>query len=436
MGTLLFAAFFAAAAQAAPDATVVRVDSTTVYLDLAGAAASAGEPFEVLSPGADLKNPVTGADLGPILTKTGAGTLTDVEPKYAVGRLSEGTAEPGWRARLSPAAPAAAAGPAPSAPSAAGAAEPAEKSPLLPLTALDLAVADVDGDGAPEAVLADADHVEVRRMTGDWPVVCSFAAKPIGARFLSVEARDLDGDGRAEVFASLYDRPAKEVETLVLDCRGGRLVQRAALPYLVRAFSEASGARSLAAQSLEPDSSFPASRIRRLVWKDGGYRLAKESLKARRLEWLYGFALASAQGRPLLLQVNDSERLTVRFPKGAWTTPEAYGYPVSRLTWHGSTFEFHPRLLTRVKDGSLEGVVTVRNVPSLLGLAAPFGLYGRSELHVLAFDGMSLKSAWSAPLPGMAADVDAVPASGGRPERLAVAVAGAGGRTSVWLFDR
>lgn len=438
MKTLLFLAALLGTPALAADGVVVKADGGSVYMDLGAGAASVGAAFEVLKPGSELKHPVTGASLGPIFEKTGAGKVTSVEEKYSVGTLDSGVAQPGWKARIgpSPVAPPAA---VPAAQPATASGEvlraPAVKSPFFSMEALDIAVGDVDGDGQPEAVLATAEKVEARRMSGDWPVLCAFDDKTTGSRILSAEARDLDGDGRAEVYVSVHSRLASAVETHVLDCKDGVLKLRETLPWLVRSFADEVGGRTLAAQALEPNASFPASSVHRLAFADGKYALAKPAFKNKRLEWVYGFAFAPAVGSPLLLHYNHAQRLVLRFARGSWTTPAAYGYGSGHLQWHGSEFHFHPRLLTRVSGQELKSVYTLRNIPKLVSLSAAFGLYGASELHRLAFNGLSLEPSWRADLAGSAAGLDEVPAGPESPRRLAVALVGANGLTAVWLFD-
>lgn len=439
MKTLLACAALAlspAPAASAADGVVVKADGAVVYLDLGSGAAAIGAPFEVLKPGEELKHPVTGESLGPVFTKAGAGRLTQVEEKYSVGSLESGAAQVGWKARVGAAPAPVAAAPVAAAPAADDASrKPAVKSPLFPMEALDLAVGDVDGDGRPDAVLASEARVEARRMSGDWGVLCAFEDKTTGSRLLSVEARDLDGDGRAEVFASVHSRVAGAVETHVLDCKDGVLRLRESLPWLVRSYGTESGGRALAAQALEPDSNFPASSVHPLTFAGGKYALGKPAFKNKRLEWLYGFAFAPAAGSPILIHFNQAKKLVLRFAKGSWTSPAAYGFGSGNLQWHGTEFHFHPRFLTRLGGSDLQSLYAVRNIPKLVSLSASFGLYGGAELHRLAFNGMSLDPSWKAELSGSAAGLDEVPAGPDGPARLAVATVGANGLTAVWLFD-
>ncbi|TPW17342.1 MAG: hypothetical protein FD126_3673, partial [Elusimicrobia bacterium] len=256
MKTLLFLAAFAAAPAFAADGIVVKADGASVYMDLGAGVAAVGAPFEVLKPGEELKHPVSGASLGLLYEKAGAGKVVTVEEKYSVGTLESGIAQPGWKARLGAAPAAVLSAPSgPATPAADSQRAPALKSPFFPMEAIDVAVGDVDGDGQPDAVLVTLEKVEARSMSGAWPVLCAFDDKTTGSRILSAEAADLDGDGRAEVFLSVHSRLASAVETHVLDCKDGALKLRETLPWLVRSFADESGARRLAAQSLEPNAS-------------------------------------------------------------------------------------------------------------------------------------------------------------------------------------
>src|SRR5882724_3160563 len=73
---------------AVPDGYVVKVDSTTVYLDWGKASGvAAGDQFKVYREGEPLKHPVTGEILGKSETDMGQGVIDAIEEKFSTGKL-------------------------------------------------------------------------------------------------------------------------------------------------------------------------------------------------------------------------------------------------------------------------------------------------------------------------------------------------------------
>ena len=73
--------------------TVVRVDGTKIYLDTSDqkTAPTKGSTFKVILSSEKLTNPKTGKDLGEIYKYSDTGTITEVQPLYAIGQLKNTT---------------------------------------------------------------------------------------------------------------------------------------------------------------------------------------------------------------------------------------------------------------------------------------------------------------------------------------------------------
>lgn len=438
LSLLLAVLLSAPAGAAAPSGYVVKVEGGRIFLDLGrGAGASVGRRFVVFREGAELKHPVTGESLGPVLEEIASGEIVDVQEKYSVGAVeaAKGVAA-GQRVRLDPGAEAAPAAPAPAAPGA-GVRESYYRSPVLDLEAVDVAAGDVDGDGAQDLVLADRKSVRAyapRKDASEWTPLCSFEDDGTGVNFLSLEAEDLDGDGRAEIFAVSHNTFLQRVETTVLDCRGEpSAARRATFPGAVRSFPKPGG-RALGVQQLASDRTFPFAAIYRLEFRDGKHGPSEERVEAKRLEWIYGFGLARARKGDVLLHYDSGDRLRLRYRKGSWSSPKKYGQTSERIRWHGRVLSFYPRFFVKEDAEGLSGLYTLHNVPRFFALGAPFGAFGSAELHFLRFNGLALEPTWKAELGGYAcglAELD----DRGRPA-LAAALVGADGKTSVWFFDK
>ncbi|MEK7744477.1 MAG: VCBS repeat-containing protein [Elusimicrobiota bacterium] len=310
------------------------------------------------------------------------------------------------------------------------------KSRALDIEAVDLAAGDLDGDGGLELILAGKDTVQAYALKdGDLRLLSHYKDSATAVQFLSVDAADLDGNGRAEVFVSQNNRFFGRLESFVLVLDSGSLVRAASLPWLLRGFHDAGGV-SLAAQQVLADSSFPFSSIRRLAFSQGRYVQSDPPLQVKRLEWLYGFALSRRDREPVALLTNAAQRIRVQSLKEAWTSRESYGQTANRSRWQERTLLFHPRLLTTEGPQGLQGVHVMRAIPRFGVLAESQGLYSRSELHHLRFNGSGLEPAWTVELPGYSPGLAELAGGPGREAALLVAVVSAEGTTSGWTIRR
>jgi hypothetical protein len=241
------------------------------------------------------------------------------------------------------------------------------------------------------------------------------------------------------VFVTYYNGVFEHVQTIVLEYKGTAFEKVATLPYMARSFQDGSGAIKIGVQQLIDDRTFPLGNIYVLEYHDGKYSPGAQ-IKAKRIDWLYGFALTKdatdGQIFPILITQNNS--LRAQFKKKAWVSREDYAQTSNRLSWQGRDRQmlFFPRLIVSNKNSSLDGLYVLENVPSLGSLGGAFGFYGDSKLHFLRWDGLSLKPEKVFDnLGGYAADIDAVRAPDGQIQEIWVAVVGSGGRTSVLKFQ-
>src|SRR5208282_4796132 len=212
---------------------VVKAASGTVYLDIVAAnGISLGQDFVVFTEGEELKHPVTGASLGHVENQIGKGHIMEIHERYSVGTVELSSAAvkaaAGQKVRMlasftQSAIPASApqtslassAAPAPSAPTTilgaissvlspgptpggATASGPVWKSPPIDMEAVEIAIGDIDGDGKPEIILADVNHVYAYPQVGDWKPVCEYSKFETSSKILAIDTADLNKNGRAE----------------------------------------------------------------------------------------------------------------------------------------------------------------------------------------------------------------------------------------------
>ncbi|MDO8756474.1 MAG: VCBS repeat-containing protein [Elusimicrobiota bacterium] len=422
---------------------VVRAEDTQVWLDLTAAdGAAVGRGFQVYEEGEDLKHPVTGEQLGRAERTISEGTIEAVADKHSVGRLpAPSHVQAGQRARLKAAvsAPVETSVP-PASARRAGEAElrgPRTRGASLPFVISAMVVADFDGAGKPQVVLADEKTLRLYAYPAAENKVLAQTELPgTGVRVLSLESGDLDGDKKAELFVSLYNEPFRRLETWAFKLEAGQWVKTAEIPFLVRAHQNAKGERVVAAQQIQDDKTFPFAAVYPLVWQDGKYVQGRPKLNPKRADWVYGFTYAQldAVGEPASLYLTSVNSLRAQFAKGHWRSTEGFGQSPHRVRWHDKLLEVHPPMLATYGDKGFDKLYIIRNLAMLGGLANPFGLFNGGEVHAKTWTGVAFETAWKAELGGASAGFALVEPEAGRKE-LAVAVAGSTGKSAVWTFD-
>lgn len=436
----LFALSPAVFAAAPAKGYVVKVDGAQVWLDLTAAdGAAPGRDFQVYAEGEDIKHPVTGEQLGKAENKIAEGKIDEVAEKLSIGRLNADAAavSAGQRARLTaaPAAP-----PASSSSRRPGEAElraPRSRGAALPFVITAMAVADFDGTGKKQVVLSDEKAFRLYDYPAAEHKVISQGEIPgTGARIMSLEAADLDKNGKAELFVSVYNEPFRRLETSVFTLDAGKWTKAADLPFLVRAHQNAKGDRVIAAQQIQDDKTFPFGAVYPLVWQDGKYSQGRPKLNPKRADWLYGFSYAQldAAGEPAALYLTSVNSLRAQFEKGHWRSSEKFGQSPTRVRWHDKLLEVNPPMTATYDAKGFDKLYVIRNLAMLGGLANPFGLFNGGELHAKSWTGVAFETAWTAELGGSSPGFALVEAEAGRKE-LIVAVAGATGKSAVWTFD-
>lgn len=433
---------------ASPSGYVVKAENGVVYLDLAAKDGAAEKrEFTVYEEGEELKHPVTGASLGRTEKIVAKGSITSVSDKFSTGGLSLPNAagvKPGQRVRFSAPAPA---------PVAAAAAAPAAQSHLprngeleqraprlrgvsLPYAANGMAIGDFDGTGKPQVVLASDNSINLYAYPpADVKPLADATLPGANIKLLNLESANLDGEPRDELFASYYDDTFKRFETKVFRLEAGKWLKLAELPFLVRAQQDAKGAKVLVTQQIVDDKTFPLNSIYPLAYQDGRYAQGSPRIAYKRADWAFAVTGLTVSDQACFVYLTNTHYLRVQLTnKNYWRSPDDdYGQTPVRVRWHDKLLEFNPPMLALYGDAGLDAFFAVRNIPALGGLASPFGVFNKAELHRKRWNGLALESAWKADLTGSAQGM-AVVEAGGRKE-LAVAVRGAADQTSVWVFD-
>lgn len=420
--SLLFAFFFLLFAlpttkAATPDGYVVKVESSTVYLDWGQATGvKTGDTFQVYRETGVLKHPVTGEILGKTQQNVGSGMIDHVEEKFSVGDLIEGkgAAAAGDRTRLqaSPAAPAPTAIAAPASVSL----EPT--APAVPMKeiwrsdalkgeAVGLTLARLDDSSQTYVVIAYRDSIEVFRWAGDHLAsVASFRHRTY-RHWLSIDAGDLKHEGRDEIFATAFFDSVHRPRLVVLRLDNGTLKQVTEIEGLARAIDRADGSKTIAYQNLSRsrDLSFTAPAeltANKDTYKPGPWL----KLKRVRDDQLFGYTLGDFDGdkKEDLALLERGENLRVFFDGTQWSEG-GYGGSKDDFSLEGDVIgSVVPRMATRHTAAGKDQLLVLHNIPELGVRLTYLKLYKKSELTELAWNGLEMKPVWKLPIAGYLAD--------------------------------
>ena len=298
-----------------------------------------------------------------------------------------------------------------------------------------MAIADLEGRGALHAALAQPKKVSVFSYPfSDNKPLAVFTHPGLNFKMVSLEAADLVGDGKARLFASLYNQNFERFETVVLEYDGKELKKLAEIPGVVRAYQDETGKRLLAVQQLSEDSTYPFAKIYRLAFKDGKYSAGDPVPHPTRVVWVFDFTTASLDGSAAVLSLTSTDHLRVQFGKGSpWRSADPYGQTPVRVSWQGRLLDFHPPMPVRYEDKKAQ-VYLAHNISKLGMLSEPFGFFERGEIYRKSWNGVAFEDDWKADIGGYCTGL-ALVTPPGKPQELAAAVVSSTGKSSVWTYD-
>lgn len=225
-----------------------------------------------------------------------------------------------------------------------------------------LALADLDGDGRSELVLADDVAVGLYRWHegGELMPVAGIEYRP-GGVILSVDAVDVNAAGRAQLVVVDY-RGEGRIHAAVLELAGERFrsLYETQNRYLrVIPVDRESWLVEQRAGQAEP---FDAT-IRRLVWDGRRYREGV-TLDVPRGVSVYGLALMRLGGGkdPDIVALTPEDRLVVWTARGQrlWTSADGYGGPAVTFAWASARGRNQDAVIGRI----LGRVLTVPDAPA------------------------------------------------------------------------
>ncbi len=435
------------------DGYVVKMDSSTIYLDWSAASGiKAGDAFQTYKPGEELKHPVTGQVLGQTKTVTGSGYVTDVLENFSLGQVLDRQQE-GPRAgqrvtRLDAVRPPAQPLPA-ATPGAMTLLRERWRSVPFKGEMVGLASGDLDGDGKKELVVAFRDRLEVMRWNGEKLETTATHKDRSDRGWVTVDVFDVGGAGRDLIFAGCVPPyPGARGKTVVLAFQDGTLKEVARGDGFVRRVEHAEGKPTLMWQGLSMSQHVRVQAPSTVViegkkLKPGHpYPLVRPLNDDQLLGLTFGDWNADGQEDMALLQGGERLRLFFSSKGGGkdapfnWSAPEIYGGTKSLITLQGDTVAWvFPRLMTRAPVKGPAELWVPRNVPKLGIRTTYMKFFDRSELVALAWNGLEMAALWRVPVEAYLADFTVGDLNGTGVSQLWMATHAPGNKSVLLAFD-
>ena len=388
--------------------SVVRVDGNKVYFDISEAktAPVKGSTFKVIVSSEPLTNPQTGKKLGEIYHYSSVGTITEVQPLYAVGELKQAEGitvgkQAVWE-DVTPKTAVVAVAPA-------GAQTPVnvrKKTVYQPVeqTIISITEADVTAPGARNLVTLSEDNkltVFARGEKDTLTPVLSYTL-PTGKKGLSVSAAPVK-EGKAQVFVSVFTPTRGTITTLVLEDKNGQLEQVSSLPFFAKELG-CGADKKIWAQRPFVLGTAPGN-AREVVYEHAKFSTGEQTFNTRH-NWLAGlnFYPVENENQPNLITTASNGSLRVLLKNGRTAeSKDLFGSTPSRLLYKQEILKFYPAIQVFGKPGQVQ-FAAVENDTKLGLLSETFGQYKAGKLHFLSYEKGSLNVTDSVELDGVVYD--------------------------------
>ncbi len=436
---------------AVPDGYVVKVESSTVYLDWGKASGvSVGDQFKVYRPGEPLKHPVTGEVLGQTEKDLGQGLVDRIDEKFSTGKLLQtpNAVRAGDRTRhieqaserVSEGAKDGSSVLSPQSSALSPVPKELWRSESIKHEAVGLAVGDVEGDGKKEVVVAYRDQIEVFKWNGQkLESLAIFKSRAYG-NYLAVETADVDGAGHDKIFASLFIEGIKRSRTVVLEYAQGALHEVAHMGGFVRALEHAGGQRELLWQDMSMARELRIRQPAAVVKKDKKFAEGNPIKLPRALndDQLFGYAWGDwdGDGAEDFAFLQSGERLRILFKGAKWSSNEVYGGTQADFGWEDEQVgSIYPRLLSLKTAAGKMQLLVPHNIPVTPIRFARLKIYKDSELFAMGWNGLEMTPMWKIPVAGALADYGLGDAMGRGSPQLWIAAVGAGDKTVLLSYS-
>jgi len=368
--------------------SVVRIDGNKIYLDTSdeSTALTKGSTFKVIVSSEKLTNPKTGKDLGEIYKYSAVGTITEVQPLYAVGELKNTTGVAvGKTAVLDEIKR-----PAP----ATQTAQPEtpistrKKITYQPIeqTVISLTEADVTATGAKNIItLSEQNEVTVySRTSGETLKEEMRFSLPRAKKGITLSAAPVKA-GLAQIFVTVYQQDKGQLSTLVLENNNGQLTQTAILPYFVKELGCGSTKKVWGQRPFILGTN--PGNAREIVYEKQKFVAGGASFDTRHnfLEGLNYYPVEKAgQDNLITTASNGTLRITLENGKRA-ESKDYFGSTPLRMQYKQEILKFYPSVQA-FGEPAKATLAAVENTTQLGLLSETFGQYQNGKIHFLVYD--------------------------------------------------
>ena len=364
--------------------SVVKIDGKKIYLDTSEekTAPTKGSTFKVILSSETLINS-KGKNLGEIYKYSDVGTITEVQPLYAIGELKEvKDIKVGQQAvfeEIKPILPTAVKEETQKSTRAKTVYQPIEQ------TVISLTQADVTAPGVQNIVtLGDNNQVWVLSRGEKETLKQELAyTLPADKKAMAVSATPVK-EGLAQIFVAVYIPGRNTIQTLVLENKNGALENTATLPYFVKELGCGADKKIWGQRPFIVDAT--PGDAREIVFEKGKFVASGATFKTRR-NWLEGlnyFPIETAEKDNLIFTVSNGVlRMILGNGKRA-ESKDLFASSPLRLQYKQEILKFYPSIQVFGKPGQAT-VAAVENGTKFGLLSKTFGQYQNGKIHFLDY---------------------------------------------------
>lgn len=365
-------------------AVVVKQTGDKIYLDTSSLSSPVhtGDQFKIITASEPLINPKTGKNLGNVYEYSTPGTITEVQPLYAVGEIKNAPDfAVGAQAVLTPALQTVPARPAPKT----GKANPSSAHDILTYEPIEQVVMGISEGNltAPGQIITLSEKGEVTVFSPQKEVLVPVlsAALPAGSEPITLSSGDLKNTGHDQIFASFYNPSRKTIQTAVLENQAGQLKITDTLNFFVKEIGCAPN-KTLWGQTPFVLGERPGN-ARKVRFEGNKFVLDKQDVNTRR-QWLTNLNFypydADHEG---LVYISSNGAVRMQIGEDRWAKSKSiFASTPNRVKYKQEAVKFYPSLQIYTHQNT-PVVAAVQNTTKLGLLADLFGQYKEGKIHFL-----------------------------------------------------
>ncbi len=382
---LLTAALLPAQAQNT-QAVVVKQNGDKIYLDTSSLsdAVHTGDIFKIITKSEPLINPKTGKNLGEVYEYSAPGTITEVQPLYAIGEIKNAPAFPiGAQAVLQTAQE--------------KAVQPAKKDAAgknvssravftyEPIEQVIVGISEGNITTPNQIVtLSDKGQITVFSAQKDKLTLVLTAALPSGSKPIALSVADIKNTGSSQIFASFYNLSRKTIQTAVLENEAGALKTTDTLNFFVKEVGCAPQ-KTLWGQTPFVLGERPGN-ARKVIFDGQKWQLDKQDVNTRR-QWLTNLNFYPYEKEQEgLVYISSNGAVRMQIGEERWASSKSlFASTPNRVKYKQEAVKFYPSLQIYTHENA-PVVTAVQNTAKLGLLADLFGQYKEGKIHFLSLE--------------------------------------------------